>query len=273
VGERELLSIYKLIEAFHTILFGRHFSVYADHLPLTFLFTKAEPSKQLQRWFKNLAIYSFTIKYIPGKDNVVADALSRLHDNEETPEAAFSDEDFNDIILANIRKEEIKQTSPTITSNDTERASNLIAALNTSLTEAYEAHVQQQQADMDLSWMKDLISRHGDTKPELTTFTNNVQRMLFKEYNALRVIDNILYLEMEEASGNTTLRYALPAHLVNQVLFSLHNTVYGGHLGCRWTKHKALERFYRPGLATEIAKYVNQCVECQKSKTSRKKTK
>ena len=78
---------------------------------------------------------------------------------------------------------------------------------------------------------------------------------------------------MEEASGNTTLRYALPAHLVNQVLFSLHNTVYGGHLRRRRTKHKALERFYRPGLATEIAKYVNQCVECQKSKTSRKKTK
>jgi putative transposase len=43
-GERELLSIYKLIEVFHTILFGRHFTVYTDHLPLTFLFSKAEPA-------------------------------------------------------------------------------------------------------------------------------------------------------------------------------------------------------------------------------------
>ncbi len=104
-GERELLSIFKLIEEFHIILFGRHFTIYTDHLPLTFLFAKAEPSKRLQRWFENLASYSFTIKYIPGAENTVADALSRLYDDIDDPEPAFSDEDFNDIIIANLQQE------------------------------------------------------------------------------------------------------------------------------------------------------------------------
>ena len=174
-GERKLLSIYKLIEVFHTILFGRHFTVYTDHLPLTFLFSKAEPSKRLQRWFENLAIYSFTIKYIPGKENLVADALSRLYDDEEAPETAFSHEDFYDIILAKLRKGTLGSLideAPMTTVIDSDVA--LIAALNTSQsTGAYEAHVHQQQSDMDIRYMIELISQHGDSRSGLSRRTPN----------------------------------------------------------------------------------------------------
>ncbi len=273
-GERELLGIYMLILEYHTLLFGRHFTVYTDHLPLTFLFNKAEPSKRLQRWFENLAIYSFTIKYIPGKENTMADALSRLYDDIEEPQAAFSDEDFNDIILASLNKElrlyEEPARSETI---ELDNAITLIATLSSSQdTGAYEAHLQQQQADMDIRWIVDLIKLHGDDRPESATCINTVRRKLYRDYDSLRIIDRILFYEIEETTGNTSLRYVLPAHLVNQVLFSLHNTIYGGHLGRKRTKYKVLERFYRPGLAKEIAFYINHCEECQKSKTSQKKT-
>lgn len=93
------------IEEFHILLFGRHFIIYTDHLPLTFLFTNAEPTKRLQRWFESLANYSFTIKYIPGEENHIADALSRLHDDQPDLETTISDEDFNDIIIASLVKE------------------------------------------------------------------------------------------------------------------------------------------------------------------------
>ena len=143
----------------------------------------------------------------------------------------------------------------------------LIAAFNTSCnTGSYEAHVQQQQQDPEIKQLIDLITLHGDSRPEQIALANNIQRMLYNEYDSLRLIDNILYREVEELTGNTTLRYVLPAQLVDQVLFTIHNTVYGGHLGRKRTKYKV----FRPGLATDIAKYVNQCAECKKIKTSRK---
>jgi hypothetical protein len=76
--EKELLAIVSCTEHFHYSLYGRHFNIYSDHMPLTFLLTKSNPSKRLQRWMERLATYSFTIYYKPGKDKIVADALSRI---------------------------------------------------------------------------------------------------------------------------------------------------------------------------------------------------
>jgi len=75
-GEKELLAIVSCTEHFLYFKFGRHFQVFSDHMPLTFLLTKTNPSKRLQRWLERLSSYSFTILYKPGKENLVADALS-----------------------------------------------------------------------------------------------------------------------------------------------------------------------------------------------------
>jgi len=275
VGERELLSIYKLIEEFHIILFGRHFTIYTDHLPLTFLFAKTEPSKRLQRWFETLASYSFTIKYIPGAENTVADALSRLYDDVEVPETAFSDEDFNDIIIANLQQEPSDIVnilpSPKI---DLPLASILIAALNSSQEDfAYEAHRQQQLEDPDISWIISVIKEHGEERPDILNFQNSVRRQLYKDYTSLNLVDEILFFESEDPLGRNTLKYVLPSQLRDSVFFSLHNTVYGGHLGRKRTKHKLLERFYRPFLARDIIGYLKCCEVCQKIKTLSRKTK
>lgn len=75
-------------------------------MPLTFLFTKADPNKRLKRWLESLEIYSFTINYVPGPANIVADALSRLHEDEESVEVTMNDEDYNDLIIASIEMDD-----------------------------------------------------------------------------------------------------------------------------------------------------------------------
>ena len=51
---------------------------------MTWLSNLKEPNSKLQRWKCKLEDYNFTLEYIKGKDNIVADALSRpeINSNE-----------------------------------------------------------------------------------------------------------------------------------------------------------------------------------------------
>jgi hypothetical protein len=76
--QKELLAIVWAVKHFHTYLYGRHFMVECDHKPLVWLTNLKTPSILVQRWIITLIGYTFTISYIKGKNNVVADGLSRL---------------------------------------------------------------------------------------------------------------------------------------------------------------------------------------------------
>jgi len=59
------------------IFFGRSFEILSDHKPLVWLNNIKEPNMKLQRWKIKLNEYDYQIKYLPGKENYVADALFR----------------------------------------------------------------------------------------------------------------------------------------------------------------------------------------------------
>ena len=80
--DRELLSIYLAICHFRHFVEGRAFTIFTDHKPLTFTLSSANSDKWAPRQTCHLSFISeFTsdIHHIDGKDNVVADALSRIH--------------------------------------------------------------------------------------------------------------------------------------------------------------------------------------------------
>ncbi|PIK63042.1 hypothetical protein BSL78_00049 [Apostichopus japonicus] len=77
---RELLAIYSAIRHFRHILEGRQFFILTDHKPLTYAL-KTSTDRYSPREIRHLDFVSqFTadIRHVSGKDNVVADALSRL---------------------------------------------------------------------------------------------------------------------------------------------------------------------------------------------------
>ena len=85
--ERELLAVVYGCERFHTYLYGRSFIAESDHKPLEAIQLKNLMSAppRLQRMLLRLQPYDVTIKYRPGKQVLVADALSRLSPEEKIP--------------------------------------------------------------------------------------------------------------------------------------------------------------------------------------------
>lgn len=78
--DRELLAIYASIKYFRFMLEGTQFVIFTDHSPLTFAFSqnmeKASPRQTRQLDF--IGQFSTDLRHISGKDNVVADTLSRV---------------------------------------------------------------------------------------------------------------------------------------------------------------------------------------------------
>ena len=78
--ERELLAIVFALKRLNHYTFGRTIMVQSDHQPLQSIWKKSivSASPRLQRLLLRLAHYNINIEFLCGKENVIADALSRL---------------------------------------------------------------------------------------------------------------------------------------------------------------------------------------------------
>ena len=81
VHDKEMCAIMHALDRWRPFLLGRHFKVYTDHRSLVYFKTQPNLSQRQLRWMERAADYDCEILYKPGKENVVADALSRIHIN------------------------------------------------------------------------------------------------------------------------------------------------------------------------------------------------
>ena len=76
--EKQCLAIVWRVSTFRLYLAGKPFVLQTDHQPFTFLRDVKFRNDRIMRWALALLEYDYTVKDIPGKDNVVADYLRRL---------------------------------------------------------------------------------------------------------------------------------------------------------------------------------------------------
>ena len=88
--ERELTAVRWGVKLFRPFLMGVVFELWTDHKPLVYLKNMSQDKSKFMRTVDELADYTFTIHYVPGRDNGAADALSRI---AQTPETAMLDDE------------------------------------------------------------------------------------------------------------------------------------------------------------------------------------
>ena len=84
----KFLAIKWSIKLFQTYLLGHHFKVCMDNNPLTYFLTSPNTDAIKQRWINELVKYDFSLEYQKGKNNTVADALSRISEEQLSDEEA-----------------------------------------------------------------------------------------------------------------------------------------------------------------------------------------
>ncbi len=84
--DREPLSIVEVLKEFRNILVGQQIVVHTDHANLTY---KTQHSAQVMQWRLYIKEYSPNFRCIEGKNNTVADTLSRLEIMSGPMEEAF----------------------------------------------------------------------------------------------------------------------------------------------------------------------------------------
>jgi hypothetical protein len=77
VTELEYLALVWSLRKWHTLLLGRKVRVHTDHQALKFLGTCIHNNGRIARWFTFLKEFELEIVHVPGKENTIADTLSR----------------------------------------------------------------------------------------------------------------------------------------------------------------------------------------------------
>jgi hypothetical protein len=81
IYDKKLLAIVQVFEEWRAELVGlrvqEQIEVVIDHRALEYFMTKRHLNARQARWAEFLAQFDFIIRYLPGKLNILVDALSR----------------------------------------------------------------------------------------------------------------------------------------------------------------------------------------------------
>ena len=112
--DRELLALYLAVRHFRYFLEARSFIAYTDHKPLTLAFAKvSDPwSPRQQRHIAYISEFTTDVRHIAGKDNNVADALSRTPVHTVSTQVGI---DYTAMAIAQQQDDEMKAYRTAIT--------------------------------------------------------------------------------------------------------------------------------------------------------------
>ena len=263
--EKELLAIVWATKYFRPYLFGRKFLLYTDHQPLTYALNLKTPNSKLVKWRLQLSEFDFDIKHRPGRQNVVADALSRIQ----------ADLNVN---------EEISSDAATVHSADTDD-SEFIACTEHPVNH-YHNQIILEESQSDSETYEEIFPRVYRRVIKKLIFGIPALIKIFRDYmdpnrvNCImcpeKLIPTIQIVYKNYFNRCKTFKVVISQKLLidlrteeeqDRIIEETHEIA---HRGIKENKVEISRRFYFPNIKKKIRKYVILCETCNKMKYERK---
>lgn len=254
VHKLEFLALkWAITEKFKDYLYGNHFTVLTDNNPLTYVLSTAKLDATGHRWIAALAAFDFDIVYRSGKQNIDADALSRLPETIETEKMSFNSDAIHAICDAAQPVPYID--SLTETSDFEFDATPLSSHIN------IEIRKEQRNDPVLKQWFGILQQGQRPSKKDVVKSPQHL--FIFNNFEKLKFIRGVLYRETQTEEKSTK-QIVLPKSCIETVLTLLHNDM--GHQGRDRTLSLVKDRFVWQGMTRDVEDWVTDCDRCIRRK-------
>jgi len=221
------------------------FKVFTDCAALkTLLKIKSFVSNRLTRWAAFLSTYSFSVEYLPGARNKIADYLSRLP-NYESP---FKTTEHPQLLDIDRECEELRKIIKK--GEPIEIYSNYAPVLAIVRDSEYEPIIDRDvilAAQLEDDFVKQ--TKEALSRDEGHTLGYSVD------------LDGLLY--KDRSTGERHDKLVVPKTLRKHVLKLCHdNPTSGGHGGVARTQYRICQNFYWPGIHRDVEQFCRACETC-----------
>lgn len=244
----ELSAIIFALREFRGFIYLSEVELHSDHKPLSFLLKKADSAPNLARWLIELQNYNIKIVHVNGKENSLADALSRVPEN--APEKQVENlEELEDIaefpvcLALNLNPRIV--LDPFVNS----------LSFRGSDGNPYQIDLVKELHDDPeaKAFLEFLIN---ERLPDLSE--KETESFVAKAQN-LKVESGILYFHQ----SNHQPKIYVPISLRSLIFDAFHTSpLGGGHMSVKKTLAK-MRKFFWPKMYTDVISWTRQCVTCQ----------
>jgi hypothetical protein len=262
VYEREIYSVVAALEHWTMHLKGTStpIRIFTDHRSLEEL-SHQLLSPKMARWLTTLSGYNYAVTWIPAAQNSAADALSRRPDHDD---GSVSRKLVRTRVAQQLHVDSGNSLGPGVLPSASEAAvscpQGIQRAPPVSASEAVPKPSLSVAVSVTSSTLLDRIrdAYVNDDECRVMMAEPDKQGYCVVDGLLMRHNDHGIFVPDEAALREDILREA-------------HDSATSGHMGRAKTLARIDERFYWPGLARDVARYVEHCGTCHRSKHSNQK--
>lgn len=270
IYDKELLAIIRAFEDWKPELMGSQhpIQVITDHKNLEWFMTTKKLTRRQARWAEFLSQFHFKITYRPGKLNTIPDTLTRRTQDMSKDESDERKKHNHQTVLPNDKiHPEIKREIEESLDKGKITLSQVVTLTEIDVDEGPDFQLQLQQNGDQLR--QEILTVQGTD----STCASIVKSL--REGDRLSKYISLVHCSLD---NDGLLRYKgkawipqEPEELRTKVIEMIHDHPTVGHAGIAKTFTHLDRLFYWPRMDKTVKRYVSNCMDCRRAKSSRKK--